>query len=88
MKFRALFLLALAIIIFACAQCFAQKTAVDPNTVQTVKPDNQDAIDTRLSQKVTYEAWHIPFKTILQELTEENGEKLNEGYNNDAWQVR
>lgn len=88
MKFRALFLLALAIIIFACAQCFAQKTAVDPNTVQTVKPDNQDAIDTRLSQKVTYEAWHIPLKTILSELSEVTGVKLNAGYNKDDWQVR
>ena len=70
-----------------CA-CYAQKTTVDPNLARASKPLEDDTLDTRLSQKVTYEAWHTPLKTIIEDISKSTGVTLVAGYNKNDWQVR
>ena len=89
MPFWRLFtLLATVLAFFNGYPCYAQKTTVDPNVGQAPKLSEDDIADGRLAQKVTYEAWHMPLKTILGELSEETGVTLNAGYSKNDWQVR
>ena len=81
-------LLFVALTLFISCSCHAQKVTVDPNVGQTAQPVDLSASDSRLTQKVTYEAWHTPLKTILADLSESTGVTLNSGYSKQDWQVR
>ena len=74
------------IILLSGYACYAQKITADPNVRGIAKPVETD--DVRLSQKVTYEAWHRPVKAILDDLSASTGVTLYAGYNTRDWQVR
>lgn len=66
------------------------KSTIDPNTVTTAvesKPFDSES-DSRLAQKVTYEARYKTISAVLADLSKSTGVKLKAGYNNQDWQVR
>lgn len=81
------FILIITFILFTQIPCIsrAQKLTVDPNTVTRQQTAGED---TRLSQKVTYEARHKTIRSILADLSSLTGVTLYPGYNNQDWQVR
>ena len=81
-------LLAIILVFFSVNVCYAQKTTVDPNLSHASKISEDDALDKRVSQKVTYEAWHTPLKTIIEDISKSTGVELIAGYNKNDWQVR
>lgn len=87
-KFRLCALLIAVLAVQCACTCHAQKSTVDPNSSRASKPAEDDVADPRLSQKVTYEAWHAPLKTIIEDLSTSTGVKLFAGYNKKDWQVR
>jgi hypothetical protein len=76
------------VVFFAGQACLAQKITVDPNMGRASQSIEVDASDSRVAQKVTYEAWHTPIKTILADLSKSTGVTLNAGYSKQDWQVR
>lgn len=68
--------------------CLAQKITVDPNAGNTLRAVEMDTSDSRLAQKITYEAWHTPLKSILADLSKSTGVTLNAGFGKMDWQVR
>jgi hypothetical protein len=85
---RVILLLFIAATIPAVASA-AGKVTVDPNLQGAVRStDSELKPDTRLTQKITYEAFHKPVKTILADLTQMTGVTLNAGFNRQDWQVR
>ena len=56
-------------------------------TTWAAAPDAQP-VDTRLSQKVTYQAKAQPVKIILADLSKMTGVTLKAGYSDSDWQVR
>lgn len=82
----------LLFIICSSAGGYAQKITVDPNAAGAVKPAEVQedfwSADTCLDQKVSYEARVLPVRTILADLSEKAGVKLNAGYTGMDWQVR
>lgn len=76
-----------ALCVLSCA-CCAQKITVDPNENRSLEPVESHEIDPRLAQKVTYEAWNAPLKTILADLSESTGVTLYSGFSLQDWQVR
>ena len=64
------------------------KTTVDPNTPEARASTDQETVDERIAQKVTYEAESKSVLTILDDLSEMTGVTLKAGYNNSDWQVR
>ena len=76
------------VVFFAGQACLAQKVTVDPNVGKASQSIEVDASDSRVAQKVTYEAWHTPLKTILADLSKSTGVTLNAGYSKQDWQVR
>ena len=75
----------IALISLLAVPALAQKTAVDPN--KSVKARAVDE-DTRLAQKVTYQAARKTVSAILAELTKQTGVTLKAGINGQDWQVR
>ena len=67
---------------------FAQKTVVDPNKSGQAKAIDKNQPDTRLAQKVTYQAARKTVSAILAELTKQTGVTLKAGINGQDWQVR
>ncbi|MCE5324408.1 hypothetical protein LLG46_13995 [bacterium] len=65
----------------------AGKTTVDPNSSDQAVIAQWES-DTRLAQKVTYEARHKAVKVILADLSDMTGVTLNAGFNKQDWQVR
>ncbi len=82
------FLLLVAMIAMNGQICHAATVTVDPNVGQQSEPAEVAAPDSRLAQKVTYEAWHTPLKTILADISESTGVTLNCGFSGQDWQVR
>lgn len=76
------------LLLLSTSACQAQKSTVDPNTGPAVNAVKDDANDARLAQRVSYEAWHVPVKTILAELSKSTGVSLYAGYGKQDWQVR
>lgn len=74
--------------LLAAQACYAQKVSVDPNVGKAPAVIDIDDTDTRLAQKVSYEAWHTPIKTILADLSKSTAVTLNAGYSKQDWQVR
>lgn len=68
----------------------AQKTTIDPNTVQSADgaDDQSEKTDARLAQKVTYEARRKTMLKLMDELAEQTGVALKVGQNSKDWQVR
>lgn len=87
MRFCRIMLQLVAVAAISIGMCYAQKTTVDPNTLAP-KVVESDGVDARLSQKITYEVWHKPLKTILAELSEKTGVTFKAGVNEKDWQVR
>ena len=77
-----------ALTLFMACTCYAQKVTVDPNVGLASESAEAAVPDSRLAQKVTYEAWHTPLKTILADLSRSTGVTLNSGYSKQDWQVR
>ncbi|MEN6356896.1 MAG: hypothetical protein ABFD83_07405 [Armatimonadota bacterium] len=86
---RKVFLYTFVIILLAC-QCAwaAGKITADPNVSSDRAGLEQWDSDSRLSQKVTYEARHKAVKVILADLSDMTGVIFNAGYNKLDWQVR
>lgn len=82
------FLLLVAMIAMSGQVCHAATVTVDPNVGRPSQNTEVAAPDSRLAQKVTYEAWHTPLKTILADLSESTGVTLNSGFSKQDWQVR
>ncbi|MCE5324407.1 hypothetical protein LLG46_13990 [bacterium] len=83
---NALFISALALLI--CGSAWATgKITVDPNASDQAAIQEWES-DTRLAQKVTYEARHKAVKVILADLSDMTGVTFNAGYNKQDWQVR
>ena len=68
--------------------CLAEKVTVDPNAGPSTTSAEVGKTDPRLAQKVTYEAWHTPIKTILADLSAKTGVTFYAGYNLNDWRVR
>jgi len=85
---KAVFM-SIMLLLIVCSGIWASgKITVDPNAgVGRAQVEEWDA-DSRLSQKVTYEARHKAIKTILADLTEMTDITFNAGYNKNDWQVR
>lgn len=87
-----LLVLAAIILAFASANSYAaEKITVDPNTSSAKTSDEALAnvtLDTRLAQKVTYEAKGKALRIILDDLSKMTGVKLKAGYSGMDWQVR
>jgi hypothetical protein len=64
------------------------KITIDPNAGVGRAQVEEWSADTRLAQKVTYEARHKAVKAILADLSEMTGITFNAGYNKKDWQVR
>ncbi len=80
------FLLLVAMIAMNGQICHAAAVTVDPNVGRPFP--NAGVADPRVAQKVTYEAWHTPIRTILDDLSKKTGVTLNAGYSKQDWQVR
>ena len=80
--------MSIALTLFMRVQCHAQKVTVDPNAGDRSEGRRRAQTDTRLAQKVTYEAWHTPVKTILADISKSTGVTLNAGFSKMDWQVR
>ena len=65
---------------------FADKTTVDPNTVQ--KPAPAEIADKRLDQKITYESLDKRLHSVLDDLTAMTGVTVRCGDSKNDWQVR
>ncbi len=78
---------ALVVVLLGIQTCWAQKVTVDPNAGPAVQ-ETAAKTDSRLAQRLSYETWHMPLKTILADLSEQTGVTLNSGYNKQDWQVR
>lgn len=63
------------------------KSTIDPNTATAAEPLNSES-DSRLAQKVTYEAKYETVSAILADLSRATGVTFKAGYNNLDWQVR
>ena len=87
MKIIRLFAL-LSILCLWAVPVFAQKTVVDPNASGKAQAVEKDKPDTRLAQKVTYQAARKTVSAILAELTKQTGVTLKAGINGLDWQVR
>ncbi|MCE5200369.1 MAG: hypothetical protein ABFD54_14275 [Armatimonadota bacterium] len=85
---RLCMLFAIVFVLSSGYMCHAQKTTIDPNIGRTSYQNTDDVLDTRMAKKVTYEAWHTPLRTILEEISESTGVTLIAGYNKNDWQVR
>lgn len=70
----------------------ADVITVDPNTPEAAQAREQAGdfwtADTRLAQKVTYQARRRTVLAILNDLSKSTGVTLRAGYNNLDWQVR
>ena len=64
------------------------KTTVDPNVPGAESADSAPKPDTRVAEKITYQARKKTVLAILTDLTEMTGVTLEAGYNNKDWQVR
>ena len=64
------------------------KITVDPNAAGTRTAATEPEIDTRLDQKITYEAKRKTVLKIVSDLSTISGVKFRAGYNADDWQVR
>lgn len=64
------------------------KITVDPNGPDSPVAESVSDTDTRVAQKVTYEAKRKTVQAILADLTKLTGVKLHAGYSNSDWQVR
>lgn len=81
--------LAAAMLCVCALPAVAEKITVDPNTVKAQEAEDQsEKTDTRLAQKVTYEARRKSVLVILTELSEQTKVQLKAGQNNKDWQVR
>jgi hypothetical protein len=81
--------LAIVFMLSICTGAWALgKITVDPNAGVNRAQVEEWSADTRLAQKVTYEARHKAVKTILADLSEITGITFNAGYNKNDWQVR
>ena len=79
----------LVIVMLSCMNaCVADKVTVDPNAGLAPTSAEVGKTDPRLAQKVTYEAWHTPTKTILADLSKKTGVTFHTGYNLNDWRVR
>ncbi len=79
-----LFSIILAIVISGSV-CYAQRVVLE-QIPWTYTADKES--DPRLAQKIDYEAWHTPLKTIFADLAKKAGVELHAGYSNQDWQVR
>ncbi|MEN6356895.1 MAG: hypothetical protein ABFD83_07400, partial [Armatimonadota bacterium] len=83
---KAVVILTLVMMVCGGAWAFG-KVTVDPNASDQAVIEQWEN-DTRLSQKVTYEARHKAVKVILEDLSDMMGVTLNAGFNKQDWQVR
>ena len=82
------FLLSLTLLGLMCRYSFAAgEVAADPNTAGAAPADAIACPDSRLAQKVTYEARHETVEQILQDLSEMTGIKLRAGSRKSDWPV-
>jgi|GEM_PF-1208547 len=73
------------VILMSTIVCNAQKVVLE-QIPWTYTADKES--DPRLTQKIDYEAWHTPVKTILADLSKKTGVELHAGYSKQDWQVR
>ena len=81
----------LFVIAFAAAPHTATavgKITVDPNVPGAESPEDVSKPDTRVAEKITYQARKKTVLAILTDLSELTGVTLKAGYNNKDWQVR
>ena len=81
----------LMVIVFAAAPHSAAavgKITIDPNVPGAESSEDTPKPDTRVAQKITYQARKKTVLAILTDLTEMTGVTLKAGYNNKDWQVR
>lgn len=88
-RFALQVLLCLALSGLVCEYSLAVgKITVDPNAGGSEVSKAPVSSDTRLAQKVTYEACYVSVRQILEDLTTITGIRLYVGYNKYDWQVR
>lgn len=79
----------LALVYLTCTCSFAVgKITVDPNAGGLAASATPTTSDTRLAQKVTYEASYVSVQHILEDLTAMTGIKLYAGSSKYDWPVR
>ena len=64
------------------------KITVDPNVPGAEAAEDTPKPDTRVAEKITYQAKKKTVLAILTDLTELTGVTLKAGYNTKDWQVR
>lgn len=77
-----------ALIALLAVPALAQKTVLDPNVTGGPKKVDESKPDTRLAQKLTYQAGRKTVSGILADLTKQTGVTLKAGINGQDWQVR
>ena len=89
MRLSLRLLLCLALSCLICESTFAiGKITVDPNVMGASLMKTLSIPDTRLAQKVTYEARHKSVQKILEDLTAMTGIELYAGSSKNDWPVR
>lgn len=79
----------LALLAVAISAEAVEVITLDPNTPEALAEKVTIPIeDTRLDQKVTFDARRKSVLTILDDLSDMTGVELHAGYNNQDWQVR
>ncbi|MCE5198144.1 MAG: hypothetical protein ABFD54_12425 [Armatimonadota bacterium] len=83
-------LLVMVITAASVASCTADKITVDPNSPEGKANAEAGKLitDTRLAQKITYNAKHKTVQEILSDLSGMTGVTLSAGWNVKDWQVR
>ncbi len=80
------YLISIILLMLMCSNaCYSQKVILEQIPWTYIADKDPDS---RLAQKIDYEAWHTPLKTIIADLTKQTGVELHAGYSNQDWQVR